>query len=95
MISLDSEYNVRSEVLIDDDEGEIDIQQEVYIYWKNDAKFFVTNFAIVGKGRKSLIRDQEQLKVFKSAALSDADGMCVQSVSEKPISALRGPVCWQ
>ena len=79
LLALNNNFDVQSEISLDETGAKI-VQSKVHISWKNDGKYFVTNYELES-GRKALTRDSE-LNLFRSAAQSDPDGGVVQSVSE-------------
>ncbi|KRX06033.1 WD40-repeat-containing domain [Pseudocohnilembus persalinus] len=92
LVSLNTNFDILNEVPIDEEKENVQ-DQPVYISWKNDAKFFMTNYALEG-GRKALTRDTE-LNMFRSAAKSDPQGGIVESFAEKAVHELQGTHHWQ
>lgn len=72
LLSLDNNFDVQKEIPIDDLGGEI-CPESVYMTWKNDGKYFITNYRLKSGGRKALTRDSD-LNLFRSPAKSDPAG---------------------
>ena len=94
MIQLDMEFDLVSEIPLDDNPSEQPLGRDPRFSWKADGTFFAVNIP-TDKGRKCHTRDH-MLGMFRSPSPSEPDpNGLVQSVSEKSRPEMGAPVAWQ